>query len=121
MAEQCLNYRQSGQKTLFLKLSKFQEDQYKECLNYGLELVSCGEVSCEFSHDPGYSDFDFLKRHGSTFHLRKQATSKYTEGGHLHFLPDQGAACYHFHWRPPFEWETSRELEARLKAQAVVG
>ena len=102
MAEQCL-------------------DQYKECLSYGLELVSCGEVSCEFSHDPGYSDFDFLKRHGSTFHLRKQATSKYTEGGHLHFLPDQGAACYHFHWRPPFEWETSRELEARLKAEAVVG
>ena len=84
MAEQCL-------------------DQYKECLNYGLELVSCGEVSCEFSHDPGYSDFDVLKRHGSPFHLRKQATSKYTEGGHLHFLPDQDAACYHFHWQPPFE------------------
>ena len=37
MAEQCLKYQQSGQKTLILKLSKFQEDQYKECLNYGLE------------------------------------------------------------------------------------
>ena len=37
MAEQGLKYQQSGQKTLILKLSKFQEDQYKECVNYGLE------------------------------------------------------------------------------------